>query len=99
MLFVLFQLIGGVILSFGWIPQIIQMLRTKSAEDLNRNTFLLLFTGIGFMEVYGVHLAMEGVGYAFLITNSMSLVLVVIILALIMKYRRPAEKKNGHRTF
>lgn len=51
MLFALFQLIGGVILSFGWIPQIIQILRTKSTKDLNKNTFWLLFAGIGLMEV------------------------------------------------
>lgn len=89
MIYVFFQLIGGAILSFGWIPQIIQILRTKSARDLNPNTFWLLFAGIGFMEVYGVHLAMEDVGYAFLITNSMSLVLVVIILVLMMMYRHP----------
>lgn len=89
MLFALFQLIGGIILSFGWIPQIIQIVRTKSARDLNPNTFWLLFTGIGLMEVYAVHLALEGVGYAFLITNSLSLLLIVIILALIVMYRRP----------
>ncbi|MNC24728.1 hypothetical protein D3C75_727930 [compost metagenome] len=94
MLFAFFQLIGGVILSFGWIPQIIQILRTKSAKDLNKNTFWLLFAGIGLMEVYAIHLAMEGVGYAFLITNSMSLVLIVIILTLIIKYRHSAKKKN-----
>ncbi len=87
MIFALFQLVGGIILSFGWIPQILQMIKTKSAKDLNQNTFWLLFTGIGLMEVYAVSLAMDGVGYAFLITNSLSLVLIVIILALIMKYR------------
>ncbi|WP_410511947.1 SemiSWEET family sugar transporter [Paenibacillus sp. BR2-3] len=91
MVFVLFQLIGGVILSFGWIPQIIQIFRTKSVKDLNKKTFLLLFAGIGLMEVYAVSLALEGVGYAFLITNSMSLVLIVIILTLIFKYRHSAQ--------
>ncbi len=87
MIVALFQLVGGIILSFGWIPQIIQMVKTKSSKDLNPNTFWLLLTGIGLMEVYAVSLAMDGVGFAFLITNSLSLVLIVIILALIMKYR------------
>jgi MtN3 and saliva related transmembrane protein len=87
MIVALFQLVGGIILSFGWIPQIRQMVKTKSAKDLNQKTFWLLLTGIGLMEVYAVSLAMEGVGYAFLITNSLSLVLIVMILALIIKYR------------
>jgi MtN3 and saliva related transmembrane protein len=87
MLFALFQLIGGVILSFGWIPQIVQIIRTKSVKDLNQKTFWLLFAGIGLMEVYAVSLALDGVGYAFLITNTMSLVLIVFLLALILMYR------------
>ncbi|ANE45347.1 hypothetical protein SY83_02250 [Paenibacillus swuensis] len=87
MIFAMFQLIGGVILSFGWIPQILQIIRTKSVKDLNKKTFWLLFIGIGLMEVYAVSLAMEGVGYAFLITNSMSLVLIMFILFLIFLYR------------
>jgi MtN3 and saliva related transmembrane protein len=33
MLFSVMQLIGGVILSLGWIPQIIQILKTKSVSD------------------------------------------------------------------
>lgn len=87
MIFALFQLIGGVILSFGWIPQIIQIIRTKSVEDLNEKTFWSLFAGISLMEIYAVKLALDGVGYAFLITNTLSLLLIVIILGLILKYR------------
>lgn len=87
MIFALFQLIGGVILSFGWIPQIIQIIRSKSVEDLNVKTFWSLFAGISLMEIYAVKLAVDGVGYAFLITNTLSLLLIVIILGLILKYR------------
>lgn len=88
MIFALFQLIGGVILSFGWVPQIVQVLKTKSVKDLNPQTFWLLFVGISFMEVYAIHLAMERVGFAFLITNSLSLLLIVIILGLLFTYRQ-----------
>ncbi len=34
-IFGIFQLIGGVILSIGYIPQIVQIFRTKSSEGLN----------------------------------------------------------------
>lgn len=87
MIFALSQFIGGIILSFGWIPQIIQIVKSKSAKDLNRKTFLLLFLGISLMEIYAVHLALDGVGLAFLVTNSMSLVLISIILVLIVRFK------------
>ncbi|MFB5678186.1 PQ-loop domain-containing transporter [Paenibacillus terreus] len=38
MFFAVLQLIGGVILSFGWLPQIVQMIRTRSVKGLNVNT-------------------------------------------------------------
>ncbi len=88
MFFAVLQLIGGVILSFGWIPQIVQIVKTKSVKDLNKKTFWLLLAGISLMEVYAVSLAVDGVGYAFLITNSMSLVLILIIIGLMFKYKK-----------
>ncbi|MFD2169650.1 PQ-loop domain-containing transporter [Tumebacillus lipolyticus] len=88
MFFAVLQLIGGVILSFGWIPQIVQIVKTKSVKDLNKKTFWLLLAGISLMEVYAVSLAVDGVGYAFLITNSMSLILILIIIGLMFKYKK-----------
>jgi len=92
MVFALFQLVGGIILAFGWIPQIAQILKTKSVRDLNPKTFRLLFIGIGLMEVYAVRLATQGVGYAFLVSNSLSLLLMLFILVLIFRYRNTKEK-------
>lgn len=65
MLFSLMQLIGGVILSLGWLPQIIQILKTKSVADLNLKSYLLMLLGIGLMEAYAVNLVLTGVGLAF----------------------------------
>ena len=38
-----FQLIGGIIMSVGYIPQIAQILRTKSSEGLNLKSFGMIF--------------------------------------------------------
>ena len=81
------QLIGGLILALGYIPQIRQLLRTKSCGDLNLKTYLYLTVGIGLMEIYAVDLHKSGCGYMFLITNTLSLVLVSLISTLIIKYR------------
>ncbi|MDF2673210.1 MAG: hypothetical protein K0R09_1475 [Clostridiales bacterium] len=86
MFFDVLQLIGGFILSFGYIPQIAQILKTKSAVDLNIKSYIMMFTGILFMEVYAVNLLVKGAGWAFLFTNTISLIGCSIIIALILKY-------------
>ncbi|WP_151734287.1 PQ-loop domain-containing transporter [Paenibacillus tengchongensis] len=87
MLFSLLQLIGGLILSLGWIPQIAKIVKTRSVADLSLNAYLLMLLGIGLMEAYAVNLATGGVGLAFLITNSLSLAVVLTVVGLILRYR------------
>ena len=87
MIFDILQLIGGLILSFGYIPQIIQIIKTKSVNDLNIKTFLFVFIGILFMEIYAINLVINKVGYMFLVTNSMSLFLSGLVCILIIKFR------------
>lgn len=87
MLFSLLQLIGGVILSLGWIPQILQILKTRSVADLSLKSYLLMLLGISLMEAYAIDLAASGVGLAFLITNTMSLSVVCTVIVLILRYR------------
>jgi len=87
MIFDILQLIGGLILSFGYIPQIIQIIKTKSVNDLNLKTFLFVFIGILFMEIYAINLVINKVGYMFLVTNSMALILTGLMCILIMKFR------------
>ncbi|MNI16435.1 hypothetical protein D3C73_697690 [compost metagenome] len=94
MLFSLMQLLGGIILSVGWVPQIVQIMKTKSVADLNLKAYLLMLLGIGLMEAYAVSLALEGTGFAFLITNTMSLAVVSGVILLILRYRpRHVPKK------
>ncbi|WP_310829495.1 PQ-loop domain-containing transporter [Paenibacillus pedocola] len=94
MLFTLMQLIGGIILSIGWIPQIVQILKTKSVSDLSLRAYLLMLLGIGLMEAYAVSLAADGNGLAFLVTNTMSLTVVSTVVLLILRYRPPNVPKK-----
>jgi MtN3 and saliva related transmembrane protein len=87
MLFSVMQLIGGVILSLGWIPQIILILKSKSVSDLSLRSYMLIFMGISLMEAYAISLAVTGVGLAFLITNTLSLCVVLIVIILIVRYK------------
>ena len=80
------QLVGGLILSFGYIPQILQIIRTKSVKDLNFKTIVLVFTGIMCMELYAMYIFTEGM--MFLVTNSLSLVLAGLMCFLYKRYSK-----------
>jgi MtN3 and saliva related transmembrane protein len=87
MIFDILQLTGGAIMSLGQIPQIIQVLKTKSAEDLNLKTYVMMLAGISLMEVYAINLVIHGSGSAFLITNTLSLTAAAVLVVLILKYK------------
>jgi MtN3 and saliva related transmembrane protein len=86
-MFDLLQLIGGVVLAVGYIPQIVQLIKKRSCRDLNLKTYITLTVGIGLMEIYAVNLAVHGSGIMFLVTNSLSLLLTAAISALIIFIR------------
>ena len=92
-IFGIFQLIGGVIMSVGYIPQIVQMLRTKSSEGLNFKSFGMIFAGIALYEIYAVSLVViDGSGHMYLITNSVSTLLSGLMCLLIKVYEKRKEK-------
>ncbi|GAA0398392.1 PQ-loop domain-containing transporter [Paenibacillus motobuensis] len=87
MIFSILQLIGGVILAIGWIPQILQIMKTKSVRDLSLKSYLFMLLGIGLMEIYAIDLVANGSGIAFLMTNSLSLLVVLFVIMLVLRYR------------
>ena len=88
----MFQLIGGLILSVGYIPQIIKIVKTKSVKDLSLLWSLAVLIGIAFMEVYAISLFIIGTALMFFITNTLSFGLTAIMCILILKYREKGEK-------
>lgn len=91
-LFGVFQLVGGVIMSVGYIPQIAQILRTKSSEGLNFKSFGMIFAGILLYEIYAISLVvLDGSGHMYLITNSISMMLSGTMCLLIKVF----EKRKG----
>ncbi|WP_176520601.1 PQ-loop repeat-containing protein [Bacillus thuringiensis] len=84
-LFNLLQFIGGLILSVGYIPQIIKIIKTKSVRDFSLIYLTGIFTGILFMEAYAVYMyfVMHTAG-AFMITNTIAMILSGTELALVL---------------
>jgi MtN3 and saliva related transmembrane protein len=85
-IFDLIQLVGGIILSIGYVPQITKVIRTKSARDLSLSMFGMVLTGLLCMEVYAINLVTSNVGWAFLITNSLAVLLCAPLVVLILMY-------------
>lgn len=83
----LFQLLGGIVLSTGYVHQIVQLLRTKKAEDLNLLFMVQVLAGILCMQVYAIHLWRSAGEIFFLITNSISLGLSSTVISLKIRYR------------
>lgn len=94
-MFDVLQLLGGAILSIGYIPQITQLIRTRSCKDLNLKTYLSILAGVALMEAYAVNLAMHGSGIMFLITNSASLLIILILCVLIITIKKGDCMENN----
>lgn len=84
------QFIGGIILSIGYIPQLRQIIKTKSVKDLNITYLKSLVVGIGLMEIYAVYNI--GVTLMFFVTNTISFILAVVMLVLFKIYEKSEEK-------
>lgn len=80
------QLIGGIMLSVGYIPQIIKSYKTKSVDDFHPKYYMVLTTGIILMELYAIGLLFQGV-YMFFVTNTIALALTSTMWTLSVIYR------------
>ena len=81
-IFDIIQLVGGLILCVGSLPQLEQIVRTKSVKDINLISICTMVTGIVLMEIYAVHSGLV----MFTITNTISLFLAIAKLCLKIYY-------------
>lgn len=97
------QVMGGLIIVMGYLPQIFQLLRTRSAEDLNMKSYLLVTMGVACVEVYAINMVVViKAGRLFLLSNTISLVLLLItsILIAFFKWRaRPRGRSGSDNVF
>lgn len=90
------QFIGGIILSIGYIPQIVKIIKTKSVKDFSMLYLGGVFVGIVFMEAYAIYMYFFlGQAGAFFATNTISTILSGTEFALVLyftkKYKKNAE--------
>ena len=69
-------LTAGTITSITFLPQVIQVYKTKSAKDISLSMVLLLTVGVAMWLAYGILILNAAIIY----TNSMVLVMAIILL-------------------
>lgn len=69
---------------FAFIPQIIKVLKNKSAKDVSLITLIQLSLGVSLWIAYGAHLKDATI----IMANSVTLTTLIILLFLYFNYRR-----------
>jgi len=73
----------------AFVPQLVRVLRLRSARDISLPTFLLFSVGVFLWLLYGIYTGSKPV----IASNSVTLVLSVSILALKLRFDRDAVKE------
>ena len=75
---------AGTLTTFALLPQVVRIVRTRSADDVSTWTFAVMAVGILLWTAYGALLGSLPV----VIFNSITFVLALVILGLKARYRR-----------
>ena len=76
-------MLAGTITSITFLPQVIKVWKSRSAKDLSLLMLVLLMVGVSLWLVYGL-VIMDG---AIIYTNSMVLLMTLILLFFKLKYK------------
>jgi MtN3 and saliva related transmembrane protein len=90
----LVELIGlaaATLTTTAFIPQVLKIWRTKSAEDLSVSTFTLFFFGVALWLAYGLLTGSRPV----ILANGITLVLAFAVLALAYRFRNESGGESG----
>jgi len=75
---------AGVLTTIAFIPQVLQIHKTKSAKDVSLAMFLIFVTGLFLWLVYGIKVN----DLPIIVSNAITLLLSLVILFFKYKYRK-----------
>lgn len=75
---------AGLLTSLAYVPQVLRLWRTRSAEDISLPTFCLLSVGIGLWLLYGIGIRSGPV----IAANGLGVLLTLCIVVMKLRYRR-----------
>lgn len=73
--------------TFSFVPQLVRVLRVRSAREISLSMFLIFSAGVSLWLVYGVFIH----SWPVIASNGLTLVLAVSILLLKVRYDREGE--------
>ena len=76
--------IAALLTTFGFVPQIIKMYRSKSSHDVSLVTLLQFGVGTGLWAIYGIHIKDSIV----IMANIVSFLTIMIAVVIYYLYRR-----------
>lgn len=75
---------AGALTTFGYVPQIIRMLRTKNAQGISFHAFGTLATGVLLWLIYGLKIQ----AWPVVAANALTFIFIVCVLVLAKKYKQ-----------
>lgn len=87
-------ILGGITTTISYVPQIIKIYKTKSADDVSYGMYFLLYVGLGFWFTYGLMINATHMVIANLITVGF----MTIIMYMKYKYKDHRLNDSQHKT-
>ncbi|TET25584.1 MAG: hypothetical protein E3J67_03575 [Dehalococcoidia bacterium] len=82
--------VAALLTTFGFVPQVIKMLRTKSVRDISLLTFIQFSLGMSLWALYGLHLR----DVIIISANGIGVLILVIAIGLYLYYRARHLKRH-----
>jgi len=82
---------GASLTMFGFVPQILKMWKTQSAEDVSGLTLVQFGAGVTLWMLYGIHLR----DFIIIGANAVSLAILIIALGFYAKLSQGIRRKKG----
>ena len=79
----LLGLAAAFLTTFGFVPQVIKMVKTKDTSSISLSMYVVLVTGVSLWLVYGILLQRP----AIILANSVSMLLQLWIIIIKLKHR------------
>jgi MtN3 and saliva related transmembrane protein len=83
MIWTIIGIAAAVLTMFGFLPQIIKIMRTKRAHDVSLVTIIQFLIGVSFWLAYGVHLH----DAIIIVANAVTFISLSVLLMLYFHYR------------
>lgn len=87
--------LAAALTTFGFVPQMVKIYRTRSVEDVSLTMLVQYCIGLFLWMVYGIYLKND----ILIISNLVSFSTLALTVGMYLKYRKKHAQKDATRTF